>query len=359
LLGAFALLLLLLLGLPTAAHAEPYLAMRTGFKCVACHVNPTGGGLRNSVGVAFSQSAIPANQLPEFLQGWTGGYKDIIRVGGDYRAASTQTEITGQDTQRVAGTEQTRLYADLQVLKDRLGFYLDEWMAPGQRQKEEGYLRLSTPGMGVYAKVGQFYLPFGWRLQDQSAFVRQLSGINMTVPDRGIEIGTELPDISAQLVYSDGPGNKGDITGHQITANGVWLQPWGRLGVSMAWVQSSAGNRQAFGVYGGTRTGAVSWLGELDFVNDSGYATGPRRQIAGLAEGDLLLRQGHNFKITGEFLDPDLDVQNDHEVRYSFIYEYTPIAFIQLRGGVRMYEGIPQNEFDNRRLLFVEFHGLF
>jgi hypothetical protein len=353
------LALVLLLGLSAGARAEPYLAMRTGLKCVNCHVNPTGGGLRNSVGVAFSQSAIPAHQLPEFLQGWTGGFADILRLGGDYRWSDSHTEVPGLANQDTSGVEQLRLYADLQILKDRLGLYLDQQVEPGQSTREEGYVRLSTPGLGVYAKVGQFYLPFGWRLQDQSAFVRQLSGINMTTPDRGIEIGTERPNLSAQLVFSDGPGNKGDVTGHQITSQVVWLQPWGRIGSGAAFVQSSAGNRQALTVFGGTRTGPVAWLGEVDWVADSGYPEGKRRQIASLFEGDWLMAQGHNFKFTYEYLNPDIKVHNDQEVRYSFVYEYTPIAFIQVRAGVRIYDGIPQNAFDNRRLTFVELHGLF
>lgn len=353
------LLLGLSLGGAGASHAEPYLAVRTGLKCVACHVNPTGGGLRNAVGVAFAQSAIPANPLPEPLSQWKGALTDYLRVGSDLRVASTETRVPSRPSQRDSGMQQWRVYADLHLLEDRLGFYLDETVAPGKAQRQEAYVRLSTSDMGWYAKLGQFYLPFGWRLQDSATFVRQLSGINMTVVDKGVELGLEQPDWSAQLVYSNGPGNTGGVTGHQITGQVAWLQPWGRVGAATAQVSSSAGNRQAYGLFAGTTTGPVAWLAEVDLVSDEGYPEGRRRQLATLLEANWLVRQGHNLKLGGEFLDPDLKVSNDHKVRYSLVYEYTPIGFVQLRTGWRQYGGIPQNDVDNRRQVFVELHGMF
>jgi len=327
---------------------------------MGCHVNPTGGGLRNVVGNTFAQTTIPQFQLPQALQGWKGSFlENIVRVGGDLRTGITETNIPSQPSQRVSGLEQTRLYGDVQFWPDHVGLYVDQKVAPDHSERAERYARLSASGMEVYAKIGQFYPPFGWRLQDQSAFVRQLSGINMTAPDKGVEIGIERPTFSAQLDYTDGPGNVGDVTGHQVTGQLVWLQPWGRIGGSTAFVQSSAGNRQAYGLFGGTNTGPVTWLGEIDLVSDEGYPEGRRRQLATLLEADWLVHQGHNLKLTSEILDPDLKVSNDHKVRYSVVYEYTPFAFIQLRAGYRYYGGIPQNDFDNRRVTFVELHGLF
>jgi hypothetical protein len=40
-----------------------------------------------------------------------------------------------------------------------------------------------------HLKGGQIYLPFGWRLQDSTAFVRAVSGIGMSTPERGAEAG--------------------------------------------------------------------------------------------------------------------------------------------------------------------------
>lgn len=346
--------------LTAAAHAEPYLAIRSGLKCVACHVNPTGGGLRNAVGNTFAQSVIPANALPEMLQGWTGSLlDDRLRLGGDFRTATTRTAISGQPTSSVGGTEQTRLYADVQVIKDYLGAYLDQQVAPGKSERQEAYVRLSTPGLGWYAKAGQFYLPFGWRLQDSLAFVRQLSGVSMTVPDKGLELGRESDEWSIQVVRSNGPGNKGTTTGHQTTAQAIWMQPWGRVGAATAQVKSSAGNRQAYGLFAGTTIGSVAWLAEIDMVSDGGYPEGKRRQVATLLEANWLVRQGHNLKLTTEYLDPDRNVSHDNKARYSLVYEYTPFAFAQLRAGYRKFDGIPQNAIDNRRQAFLELHGLF
>jgi hypothetical protein len=71
------------------------------------------------------------------------------------------------------------------------------------------------------------------------------------------------------------------------------------------------------------------------------------------------VQQGHNLKLTGEYLDPDRRVAHDNKVRYSLVYEYTPFAFAQLRAGYRKFGGIPQNAIDNRRQSFVELHGMF
>jgi hypothetical protein len=47
------------------------------------------------------------------------------------------------------------------------------------------------------------YLPFGLRLQDQSAFVLAATGINMTTPDEGVEFGWEHGPWDAQLAVSN------------------------------------------------------------------------------------------------------------------------------------------------------------
>jgi hypothetical protein len=179
------------------------------------------------------------------------------------------------------------------------------------------------------------------------------------VPDKGLELGHESDEWSIQLVRSNGPGNKGGTTGHQTTAQAIWMQPWGRVGAAVAQVKSTAGDRQAWGLFAGTTTGPVAWLAEVDLVSDAGYPEGKRKQLATLLEANWLVQQGHNLKLTSEYLDPDRRVAHDNKVRYSLVYEYTPIAFVQLRAGWRKFGGIPQNAIDNRRQSFVELHGLF
>jgi hypothetical protein len=75
-------LILLFLCLASAAtHAEPYLAVQQGLKCVQCHVNPTGGGLRNVFGNAFAQTQLPANRIDTGDQLWLGEISRFFAVG--------------------------------------------------------------------------------------------------------------------------------------------------------------------------------------------------------------------------------------------------------------------------------------
>jgi hypothetical protein len=349
-----ALLLALLAG---EARSEPYLAIGQGSKCVACHVNPTGGGLRNDFGIVFAENLLPATGLPEGVPVWTGRIGDFLRLGGDLRSSWTRADVPHASAQRSTGLDQLRLYADVAVIPDRLGLYVDEQLAPGNAQTLEAYARLNDAGSGWYLKAGKFYLPFGWRLQDQSAFVREVSGISMTTPDSGIEIGLERASWAAQLDLSNGAANAGTGSGHQATAQAVWVQDRYRLGAAASFTHSAAGDRRVGGLFAGVRTGPVVWLGEADLVHDDGFPEGARSMVAALGEADWAIRKGHNLKLTGEYHDPDRAVRADQRTRYSVLYEWTPMPFVQLRAGLRRYRGIPQNDLDNRRLLFLELHA--
>jgi hypothetical protein len=358
LLAAASILIIAAISHISTAVAEPYLAVQEGYKCNVCHVNPTGGGLRNDFGVMYAKVLLPAETIDSQLNAWTGKLTDNVRVGGDLRAQWSSSSVPGSKSQQGFDLEQVRVYTDISLIPDRLGLYVDEQIAPNASQNMEAYVRYGSTSQGFYFKGGQFYLPFGWRLQDQTAFVREVSGISMTTPDKGVEIGYERPSWSAQLDFTNGAANATTGSGHQITSQVVYVQPLWRVGVASAFTQADAGNRRVGGVFAGLRTGPVSWLAEADLVHDESFPGG-RNLDAGLLEADWHVRKGHNLKLTAEYMDPNRAVPEDQQARYSFVYEYTPLPFLQLRAGYRRYRGIPQSDNENRRLTFLELHGYF
>ena len=348
-----------LLGWWNPAGAEPYLAVQQGYKCAACHVNPTGGGLRTDVGIVFAENVLPARSVPDGMPVWTGRIGDFLRFGGDLRSNWSRVDVAGAKRQQGFDIDQVRLYASVAVLPERLSLYIDEQVAPGNAISMEAYARLDDPSSGLYLKGGRFYLPFGWRLQDQTALVRETSGVSMTTPDTGLELGVEREHWSAQLALTHGAANVGRSSGHQLTSQVVWVQNRYRLGGVASFTQADAGNRRVGGLFAGVRTGPVTWLGELDLVADAGFPEGTRSMMAALGEANWLIRKGHNLKLTAEYQDPDRRIAEDQRTRWSVLYEYTPLPFLQVRGGIRRYRGIPQDSIDNRRFAFIELHGFW
>jgi hypothetical protein len=354
-----ALMLAIVALLRTApAEAEPYLAVMTGYKCNVCHVNPTGGGLRSEFGVTYAKVLLPAETVDNTLDAWTGKVTDRLQVGGDLRTDWSRVTAPNSPSQQSFQLEQFRVYANLTIIPDRLGLYVDEQIAPNGSTNEEAYVRYGNTMDGFYIKGGQFYLPFGWRLQDQTAFVQQVSGINMTTPDKGIELGWEHAAWSAQFDVTNGQANANTGSGYQVTTQVVYTKPIWRVGIAGSSTQSNVGDRRVGGLFAGLRTGPIAWLAEGDLVRDESLPGG-RTLAAGLLEGDWRILKGHNLKLTAEYQDPDRSVSNDQQTRYSIVYEYTPLPFLQLRAGYRHYFGIPQNNTQNQQVILMELHGYF
>ena len=96
------------------------------------------------------------------------------------------------------------------------------------------------------------YLPFGLRLQDQTAFILTATGINMTTPDQGVEFGWERGHWDAQLAVSNGTAG-GAVTsdGKQYSLNVAYVESIWRLGIAANNNDQSDGAKTAFGVFGG------------------------------------------------------------------------------------------------------------
>ena len=162
-------------------------------------------------------------------------------------------------------------------------------------------------------------MPFGLRIEDDNAFVRQATGMNFLTPDDGVEVGLELAKWSAQLAVIEGAGADSDGTMSALPPP-TCCRSW-RVGASVNTSDDAFGDREMDGVFAGLKTGPISWLAEVDFIGDD-FRPASRDLMATLLEGNWRLRKGHNLKVSYEYLEPDDDRDEDEQERYSVVWEY-------------------------------------
>jgi len=344
------------------AAAEPYLAARQGLKCMACHVNPSGGGLRNAAGNAFAQNVMPAHTINTGDVQWLGEISRFVAIGGNLRSDATFVDYDGAPDEDLAfDVDELRLYLDLRVIPGRLSLYVDQQLAPDESRNLEAYARLWLDTSNRwYLQAGQMYLPFGLRLEDDTAFVREVSAIGFDTPDDGVEFGLETGPWSAQFAVSNGTAGASETnSGKQWSLRGERVQPSWRVGASYNFNDGGDISRHMGAVHAGLRTGPLTWLAEVDYIEDRGLPGGSIARWVGLLEGNWEPRQGHNLKGTVEAIEAASGFDADTQERFSLVYEYTPIQFLQVRGGARLYDGDSLSPQQNREFYFLELHGFF
>ena len=170
-------------------------------------------------------------------------------LGGDVRANWTSTDVPNQEQTNEFDLSDARVYLNVEAIPGRLSAYFDERLAPGDATNMEAYARYWTANHAWFVQAGRMYLPFGLRLEDDTAFTRTVPGINMTTPDTGVEVGWEADKWSAQLAISNGTaGGPETDTGKQFTGQLVYVLPRWRAGLASSFNQSDAGDRAAYGV---------------------------------------------------------------------------------------------------------------
>ncbi len=330
-------------------QAEPYLAMRTGFKCSQCHVNRTGGGKRTDFGLIYSQTNLymkfirPANGSGFF----SGKLNQSISMGANFRTDDISLfdyqSTTGEkaDFSNNSRISEANIYLQFDAIPDVLTVYVDQTLAPGAANREFFGVIQNLP-LDSYVKVGRMLLPFGLRLRDDDAFIRNGTGYTYNRHDTAVEVGVEPGPFS--LVSN--------MTENELSLMGSTVFRKIRIGGSFARNIKRSGDF-VFGAFAGMNFGRFTLLGEGDFIND-----GDIDRFAGIAELNFLIQRGLNFKVAYEFFDRNRDIsnENDGQERITLGLEPFITQFLQVGIFYRINRFIPQNVPLNQDQLTIQFH---
>ena len=330
---------------------EPYFAVRTGFACSQCHVNPAGGGKRTALGATCAQDQLSARKLAgaEFLEGLSG---KRLSVGTDFRYSASEFDSDFSSGDLSFDVDRASIYLSAELIPDKLTLYVDEQVAPGGAFSRELWAMYRFGK--AYVKAGKMILPFGWRLEDDFAFTRILTSINFESPDTGVEIGYADGPWETHFAVSNGNGGATDNNAKkQFSFLGSYRTETWRLGASVNYNETSNVDRLMTGVFAGLRTGKVAWLAEYDRIEDDIPGFGEIDQSAGLLEANIEVAKGHNLKFTLESQTSDIDKDF---MRYSVLYEFSPIQYTQLRLGYRKWDNDAFGFFKDADQLFVQLH---
>lgn len=378
--ATLALLAAIVCGLVASpAWAEPYLAIQEGYKCSKCHVNMTGGGKRTDFANIYVQARLahtfvnwrayvakPKEEIDEenpFRTDSSSSFfsprlNEYIAIGGDARALQEDLNTPNQGRQSVSNQRKQNIYLEVDLIPGRVLSY--QTLAGGGDNREIFGLIYNLP-YNAYIKAGQFFLPYGLRLQDDTAFIRAVTGFTYGTTDIGMELGLEPGNWTAQLAWTNGTGaSLDDNLYKQVTASVAYVRKHFRIGASASRNKPDAATTvEISGVHGGMQFGRVGILTEGDVIEVKNQSEPNLIQFAGIFEINYLISRGMNLKFSWEYHDPDKALFENARTRRSIVFEPFLAQFVQFRAGYRENRGIPQNDAQNAVETFVELHTFF
>lgn len=387
-----------ILGAPRPAAAEPYMAIREGRKCGACHVNVTGSGMRTLLAnthlkeITHYREIIPG--LEEASEVFNGQITNFFSVGGDIRLDDSiifQDEpdaqglvphkaFRGNVDKNIFDLRRATTYFLFDLVPGALGTYVDVSWAPGGVTAREVFalLRSVLPWKG-WVKGGRFFLDYGLRTENdnlfsvddptQNVFVRGRTGTDFTGNDEGLEIGFEPGPFHFSTSVTDGSPGDANI---RVTSNayamlrGLPVIDNAILGGSFLWLGPGDQERYVYGFYAGSNLGPFEYQAEIDFVHDDRPAstTSPERAVGNFlayAEVNYLLFDWINTKAIAEYSDND-GVPNSpasQQNRFAFGIEPFIGRFLQTRLFYSIANG-PKNVAEtNQNRIILELHAFF
>lgn len=226
--------------LPALGAALPQYAASTGRYCVTCHAAPSGGGLRNGHGEAF-WAKLKRLERRKSDSPWS--------LQGDFRVLGLAQEGSGT----ALFPMEASLYGAYWQQDGVVVLHLNKTGRTQSYQAEEVFWQKDSPDGDWVFRLGRFDIPFGLQLEDHTAAVRRMVGLDFDAQDVGGEVSFTKEPFFAHAALMSGEGNTlFDLSRSKLFTIKVAGQlPWGgTVGLSYLRNSRQADKRNLYSFYG-------------------------------------------------------------------------------------------------------------
>jgi hypothetical protein len=311
-------------------HREP----SYGLACGDCHINPTGGGLRNEHGREVMLDLLPRvkEDHAEFEEMIHWGKN--VAIGGDFRFMylHSQKESTAS-IKNAFFPMQSDLYIAVSPT-DHLTLYLQDGV--GGPRDYFGLIR-KLP-YNAYLKFGRFVPPYGLKLDDHTSFIREKLQLGVLDQDAGVEAGfADGHFFGHAAVINGSPGATSDDNDNKAFSGTAGLRSrYATIGGSYYANRSLDDERNYAGGYAMAHFWRFSYLGEWDMVRVADLDRDTRMTGSVMyQELDFSPADGVVLKAKYDRYDPDRTLPDDELQRVTAGADFYPYPYTEVSAQYR------------------------
>jgi hypothetical protein len=341
----------------------PRFALRTGENCIDCHVNPTGGEMRNDKGWKMSKEKLAMISPSEEFK-MSNKIGENIRFGFDIRGQllGTLGDLERIDFQNMSG----QIYTSVD-LSEQLKMFAGYDYVNGLW---EGYGMAQILPNDGYIKGGTFVPNFGIKLDDHTAYTRGGDMGFITTgklgliydpyySETGIELGIYIGDYAfftasvgrplRQQLLSNDPSYTARLQFNPSIGDNVNLLFGGSYTRFRSVQTTNIANM--YGPFAGIGIGEFTLLGEYDMAKS--YLVSDSITTALMIEASYKIVKGVEAVVQYTRFDPSKHTYNDDHSRVVIGGTFYPYSFMEI---IPQYRIQMQHPNAKNNAFLIQFH---
>ena len=335
-------------------YGLPRFSLEQGSQCISCHINPTGGGMRNDYGsnVYTLDELTIRKWISKGNEDWDGYVTDNVQLGGEFRLQSFDGN-SGSSTFPM----QMELYANIDINED-VDLYVE--LPAGQSGLADNYdffLLFNNLPNNTWVKIGKASPNYGLMIDDHSSFIKSGNGDKATLfDDNNIDSGfrnmfdpTRSKPIMIESGFNFGKGFSMTIDASQslkdypqdklvnYASTLTYMKSFDNISFMLGTSLMHENDVNLRGFFGGFSVSKFSITFEIDRADNLFDIPGYRSSLASYAQFVYKPIQGLHLIAKYDFFDYNETVENGALSRFSYGFEFYPLNMLEFKFQIREY----------------------